>query len=117
MVVYIDACYCGSAIPYLKEDNRVIVTTASKERKAKGSLNLLGRIPPPPPNKPVPWDPNQVGVYPSEMDKNCDGFVSLKEVFDYNTHKKGSLLSKQDPQLYNPDLAEKIYMGVATIEE
>ena len=113
MVVYIDACFSGSAIPYLKEDNRVIVTTASKDRMGGGSLNLLGRVPPPPPNKPVPWDPNQVGVYPSEMDKNCDGFVSLKEVFEYWKPR----LNKQDPQLYNPDLAEKIYMGVATIDE
>ena len=78
-----------------------------------GSVNLLGRVPPPPPNKPVPWDPNQVGVYLSEMDKNCDGFVSLKEAFEYWKPR----LNKQDPQLYNPDLAEKIYVGVATIDE
>ena len=104
MVIHISACYSGSAIPYLKEDNRVIVTDASAEREAGGSVNLFGIVPCI--NKSLS---ECISVYPLEMDKNYDNLITVKEIFDYWK----SRLSEHNPQLYNPNnLAEKIYMGM-----
>lgn len=66
--IYVNTCHSGSAIPYLQKENRVIETVCRWNETSCGALSFN----------------NAIQGY-ADYEGNYDGYVSLEEVFDYES--------------------------------
>jgi len=92
-ILIIDACYSGTAIPFLKSENRVVIASSREDEETyRGTLFY---------------------IFSAMTDKSCDlnndNYCSLLEAF-YGAKTMIESRFENHPQISDETLAEKIYL-------
>ncbi|MEM3134699.1 MAG: C13 family peptidase, partial [Candidatus Bathyarchaeia archaeon] len=92
-ILIIDACYSGTAIPFLKSENRVVIASSREDEETyRGTLFY---------------------IFSAMTDKSCDlnndNYCSLLEAF-YGAKTMIESKFENHPQISDETLAEKIYL-------